>query len=90
MGRQRLSRSLPYRVRRTTQDFFLGITIGGMRIRLLILATIIQVILGAATAVALVPRIRLVEAVTVFASAFGAGASMVGGLMEIRKARQSA
>jgi hypothetical protein len=60
-----------------------------MRTRLLLLATIIQVVLGIMTATALVPRIRLVEAVTVFATAFGAGATFVGGVAEFRKARRS-
>jgi hypothetical protein len=60
-----------------------------MRMKLLLLAAIIQVIAGAATAATLVPRVRLVEAVTVFATAFGAGATFVGGLADIKKARRS-
>jgi hypothetical protein len=60
-----------------------------MRTRLLLLAAIIQVVLGALTAAALVPRIRLVEAVTVFATAFGAGATFVGGLNDFKKSRRS-
>lgn len=60
-----------------------------MRIKLLLFAAIVQVVLGALTAAALVPRIRLVEAVTVFATAFGAGATLVGGLVEFKKARRS-
>jgi hypothetical protein len=60
-----------------------------MRTKFLLIATILQVVLGAATAAALVPRVRLVEAVTVFATAFGAGATFVGGVADIRKARRS-
>lgn len=60
-----------------------------MRIKLLFLAAIIQVVLGIASTITLVPRIRLVEAVTVFATAFGAGATFVGGVIEIRKERRS-
>jgi hypothetical protein len=59
-----------------------------MRTRLLLIAAIIQVVLAALTVTALVPRVRLVEAVTVFATAFGAGATFVGGLAEFRKARK--
>jgi hypothetical protein len=59
-----------------------------MRTKLLLLATILQVVLGGATAAALVPRIRLVEAVTVFATAFGAGATFAGGVIELRKGRR--
>lgn len=60
-----------------------------MRIRLLLFAAIIQVVLGALTVAALVPRVRLVEAVTVFATAFGAGATFVGGVAEFKKARKA-
>jgi hypothetical protein len=60
----------------------------GMRIKLLLFAAIVQVVLAALTVTALVPRIRLVEAVTVFATAFGAGATFVGGVAELRKARK--
>jgi hypothetical protein len=60
----------------------------GMRTKLLLFAAIIQVVLAALTVTALVPRVRLVEAVTVFATAFGAGATFVGGVAELRKARK--
>ena len=60
-----------------------------MRTRLLLFAAIIQVVLGIITATALVPRIRLVEAITVFATSFGAGATFVGGMTEFKKARRS-
>lgn len=60
-----------------------------MRLKLLVLATVIQLITALASVFTLVPRVRLVEAVTVFATAFGAGATFVGGVIEIRKERRS-
>lgn len=60
-----------------------------MRIKLLLVATIIQVVIAAMTTATLVPRVRLVEAVTIFATAFGAGATFVGGVRDFRKARRS-
>jgi hypothetical protein len=59
-----------------------------VRARLLLIAAIIQVILGGLTVIALVPRIRLVEAVTVFATAFGAGITLLGAILEFKKARR--
>jgi hypothetical protein len=60
-----------------------------MRIKLLLFAAIVQVVIAALTTATLVPRIRLVEAVTIFATAFGAGATFVGGVLDFKKARRS-
>ena len=55
---------------------------------------LVAAVLGIATsffgALALVPRVRLVEVLTVFASAVGGGAGLVWAMMEFRKARSSA
>lgn len=58
-----------------------------MRARLLLIAAIIQVVLAGMTVAALVPRIRLVEAITIFATAFGAGVTFITGLRDFKKAR---
>ena len=57
---------------------------------LLLLAAVVGLGSGLVTALDLVPRVRLVEAVTLFFSAFGAGATMVGAIIEFRKARLTA
>ncbi len=55
---------------------------------------LVAALLGIATsffgALALVPRVRLVEVVTVFAGAMGGGAGLVWAVVEFRKARSSA
>jgi hypothetical protein len=55
---------------------------------LLLLAAVVGLVSGLITAFDLVPRVRLVEVVTLFFSAFGAGATMVGAIIEIRKSRR--
>ena len=58
------------------------------------MVVLVAALLGIATsffgALALVPRVRLVEVVTVFASAVGGGAGLVWAMVEFRKARSSA
>jgi hypothetical protein len=53
--------------------------------------TLLGAVLGLATAVvsglALVPRVRLVEVLTVMATGIGGGAALVGSIIQFRQAR---
>jgi hypothetical protein len=55
------------------------------RQKLSILVTILGTILAFASIVSVVPRIRLVEAVGLFATAFGAGAGLTDTLVNMRR-----
>ena len=64
---------------------------GWQRLRpaLVLVAAILGIATSLFSALALVPRVRLVEVVTVFAGAVGGGAGLVWAVMEFRKARSS-
>jgi hypothetical protein len=55
--------------------------------RLAILLAVISLVLACASIYSVVPRIRLVEAVGLFATAFGAGASFAASLRSRRSSR---
>jgi hypothetical protein len=54
-----------------------------------LLAAAIGTATSVASALALVPRVRLVDALTVLATAFGSGAALVWAIVEFRRARRS-
>jgi hypothetical protein len=58
------------------------------RATLLLIAAFVGLASGLVTSFGLVPRVRLVEVLTVFFTAFGAGATLVGAVLEFRKARR--
>lgn len=57
---------------------------------LLVIVAVFGVATSLAGALALVPRVRLVEVLTVFAGGVGAGAALVAAVVEFRKERVSA
>ena len=54
------------------------------RQRLSLFTAVIGLVLGVASIASVVPRIRLVEAVTLFGSAFGAGAGLTEAIRSAR------
>jgi hypothetical protein len=58
-----------------------------LRSVLLLAPAAIGILISVTTALALVPRVRTVEVITIFASAFGSGAALTGALVEFRKSR---
>jgi hypothetical protein len=58
------------------------------RTALLLFATMLGVGVSFVGALGLVPRVRLVEVLTVFFGAFGGGASFAGAMIAIKRARQ--
>ena len=58
-----------------------------LRSVLLLLPAVLGIVMAVTTALALVPRVRTVEVITIFASAFGSGAALTGALVEFRKSR---
>jgi hypothetical protein len=58
-----------------------------LRAVLLLAPAALGVVISITTALALVPRVRTVEVVTIFASAFGSGAALTGALVGFRKSR---
>ena len=48
---------------------------------------VLGIVVAVTTALSLVPRIRTVEVITLFASAFGSGAALTWALVEFRKSR---
>ncbi len=57
---------------------------------LALVAALLGIATSLFTALALVPRVRLVDVLTVFASAVGGGAGLTWATMEFRKAPRSA
>ena len=57
---------------------------------LALVAALLGIATSLFTALALVPRVRLVDVLTVFASAVGGGAGLTWATMEFRKAHKSA
>jgi hypothetical protein len=57
------------------------------RERMLLMLAIAGIFTAALSALDLVPRVRAVEVVILFASAFGSGAAFVGAVIEYRNAR---
>jgi hypothetical protein len=60
-----------------------------LRSVLLLLPAALGIVVSITTALALVPRVRTVEVITIFGSAFGSGAALTGALLEFRKSRAS-
>ena len=58
-----------------------------LRSVLLLAPAVVGIVVSITTALALVPRVRTVEVITIFASAFGSGAALTGALLEYRKSR---
>ena len=54
---------------------------------LLLLPAVLGIVMAITTALALVPRVRAVEVMTIFGSAFGSGAALTASLIEYRKSR---
>jgi hypothetical protein len=61
-----------------------------LRPLLLLIPGLVGIVIALITALGLVPRVRLVEAITVFGTAVGGGAAMAAGVLEFRKARAAA
>jgi hypothetical protein len=57
---------------------------------LVLVPAIAGVVTSLVTAVSLVPRVRAVEVVLVFATAFGGGAATATAILDFRKARREA
>jgi hypothetical protein len=68
----------------------LKLRLEGLRPALVLVASLLGIATSLFTALTLVPRVRLVEVVTVFASAVGGGAGLTWATMEFRKARNPA
>ena len=58
-----------------------------LRSVLLLLPAALGIVMSITTALALVPRVRAVEVITIFGSAFGSGAALTASLIEFRKSR---
>jgi hypothetical protein len=54
---------------------------------LLLVPAVIGIATSLITAFALVPRVRVVDVLTVFATAFGGGAALTAAIVEFRKSR---
>jgi hypothetical protein len=58
-----------------------------LRSVLLLLPAVLGIVIAVTTALALVPRVRAVEVIAVFGSAFGSGVALMASLVEFRKSR---
>jgi hypothetical protein len=58
-----------------------------LRSVLLLLPAALGIVMSITTALALVPRVRAVEVITIVGSAFGSGAALTAALVEFRKSR---
>jgi hypothetical protein len=58
-----------------------------LRSVLLLLPAALGIVMALTTALGIVPRVRTVEVITIFGSAFGSGAALTGALIEFRKSR---
>jgi hypothetical protein len=58
-----------------------------LRSVLLLLPAALGILMSITTALALVPRVRAVEVITIFGSAFGSGAALTASIIEFRKSR---
>lgn len=54
----------------------------------LLAPAIVGIVISLATALALVPRVRTVEVITIFGSSFGSGVAFSAALTEFRKSRR--
>jgi hypothetical protein len=61
-----------------------------LRPRLLLVTALLGILVSLTTALALVPRIRLVEVLTLFGSALGAGAALATAIAGFRKLKTAA